>query len=484
MMTIGVRGQGPGARILEKEISDYQHQTPGSPESHQPRTPDPGPRTPDPRPLTTVAFATVGCKLNQYETSELQGMMEARGFRTVPFDAVAQIYVINSCTVTSKADFSDRQMIRRAAAKNPNALVVVIGCYAQTNPDAIAKIPGVDLIIGNQEKFQLLNLLESLEKQSEPVVRVGDVSTEESIPVAPLPRSTGRTRAFVKVQDGCQHRCAFCIVPLARGGSRSQDPKVILGRVRELVEAGHQETVLTGVDIGHYGWDLLPRTTLAALLREMGKIQGLRWIRLSSVLSQYFTEELREMVTRSEKICPHQHIPLQSGSDRVLRAMRRPYNTAMYRRLVEKLYRAVPDLGLGTDVIVGFPGETEEEFEETYAFVESLPFTYLHVFSYSPRKGTEATRLPDPVPPGEIKRRSARLRSLGHQKNLAFRRRFLGRAVELLVLESRDKKTGLLTGLTGHYIEVLFPGEDRLMQSVRNVRIADVQPDRTVGALV
>ena len=432
----------------------------------------------------TVAFATVGCKLNQYETSELQGTMEACGFRTVPFDGVAQIYVINSCTVTSKADFSDRQMIRRAVVKNPNALVVVTGCYAQTDPDAIAKIPGVDLIVGNQEKSQLLPLLESLRKQVRPVVRVGDISTAETIPVAPLPRSTGRTRAFVKIQDGCQHRCAFCIVPLARGGSRSQDPKLILDRARELVEAGHQEIVLTGVDIGHYGWDLAPRTTLAALLGELEKIPGLGWVRLSSVLSQYFTEDLIEVVTRSRKICPHQHIPLQSGSDRVLRAMRRPYNTTIYRRLVERLAETIPDLGLGADVIVGFPGETEKEFEETCSFIESLPFTYLHVFSYSLRRGTEATRLPNPVRPREIKRRSARLRGLGRQKNLAFRRRFLGREVELLVLESRDKKSGLLTGLTDNYIEVSFPGEDRLMQSVRTVRITDVQPDRTVGELV
>jgi threonylcarbamoyladenosine tRNA methylthiotransferase MtaB len=431
-----------------------------------------------------VAFATLGCKLNQYETTELLGIMETRGFLRVPFDTPAQIYVVNTCTVTSKADFSDRQMIRRAVAKNPNAFVVVTGCYAQTNPDAIAKIPGVDLIVGNQEKFQLPTLLDSLKKQVRPVVHVGDIFTAETIPIAPLHASTGRTRAFVKIQDGCQHRCAFCIVPLARGASRSQDPKLILDRVRELVEAGHHEIVLTGVDMGHYGWDLVPRTTLAALLIEMEKIPGLRWIRLSSVLSQYFTEDLLDVVTRSQKICPHQHIPLQSGSDRVLRAMRRPYNSTIYRRLIGRLAEAIPDLGLGTDVIVGFPGETQEEFEESYAFIESLPFTYLHVFSYSPRNGTEATRLPNPVHAREIKRRSARLRSLGHQKKLAFRNRFLGREVGLLVLESRDKKTGFLTGLTGNYIEVLFAGEDRLMQSVRTVRITDVQPDRTVGELV
>jgi threonylcarbamoyladenosine tRNA methylthiotransferase MtaB len=431
----------------------------------------------------TVAFATLGCKLNQVESQEVQGLLESRGFRAVPFEGPAQICVINTCTVTGKADFSDRQMIRRAVARNPNAFIVVTGCYAQTDPGSIARIPGVDLIVGSQEKYRLADLLGSLEKRIEPEIRVGEIREARSIPVAPIASHSGRSRAFVKIQDGCQHRCAFCIVPYAKGGSRSQEPKVVLDQVYQWVESGYREVVLTGVDMGHYGWDLIPRTTLAALLGQIVEISGLKRLRLSSILPAYWSPELIGLVASSPIVCPHQHIPLQSGSDRVLRRMRRPYNTKMYRILVESLAERIPALGLGTDVIAGFPGESEEEFQETVNFIESLPLTYLHVFSYSPRKGTEAARLPDPVPAPVIRLRSEALRKLGRAKNLAFRTECVGTTMEALVLENRDKATGLLTGLTGNYLEVLFDGPDELMRSFVDVTITESRPDRALGRI-
>ena len=342
----------------------------------------------------TVAFATLGCKLNQVESQELRAILEDRGYRAVGFDEAAQVYVINTCTVTAKADYSDRQMIRRAIARNPNALIVATGCYAQTDPQAIARIPGVDLIVGHQEKWGLADLLQSLKKQVAPLVKVGEIREARSLPAVPVIRHSERSRAFVKVQDGCQHRCAFCIVPYARGRSRSQDPELVVEQVRQLVASGHREVVLTGVDMGHYGRDRVPPTTLAALLARVMEVPGLRRLRLSSVLPPYFTEELIEVVSSSPLICPHLHIPLQSGSDSVLRSMRRPYNTAIYTSLVERLSRAMPDLGLGTDVIAGFPGEREADFEETVRLIEGLPFSYLHVFSYSDRKGTEGPDSP------------------------------------------------------------------------------------------
>ncbi len=446
--------------------------------------PAPGP-TPAPRPEgVTVAFATLGCRLNQYESEELRELLEGRGFRTVPFEEPAHIYVVNTCTVTAKADYSDRQMIRRAVARNPNALVVVTGCYAQTNPGAIAKIDGVDVILGHQEKYELVRLLDSLGKRARPLVRVGDISRARTVPTVPLRRFSGYTRAFVKIQDGCQHRCSFCIVPYARGPSRSQPLEAVLDQVRRLAEAGYREVVLTGVDMGHYGWDLAPRTSLARLLMRLHEVHELRRIRLSSILPAYFTDELLEVITGSERICRHLHIPLQSGADRVLRAMRRPYNTRIYRRLVERLASAMPDLGLGTDVISGFPGETPAEFEETVAFIEGLSFSYLHVFSYSDRPGTEAARLPDHVAPEEIHRRTARLRALGRAKNLAFRRAHLGREVELLVLERRDKVSGRLIGLTGNYLEVSLTGTDALPRRFLTVRVTEATPNRTLGEVV
>ena len=432
----------------------------------------------------TVALTTLGCRLNQVESQEMGALLEGRGFRVVPAGSRAQVHVVNTCTVTGRADFSDRQAIRRITRDEPGAFLVVTGCYAQTDPDTVAALPGVDLVVGNQEKYRLPDLLDSLVKRARPAVAVADIREARSVPVAPVTRMTGRSRPFVKIQDGCQHRCAFCIVPAARGGSRSQEPKVVLDQVRALAEAGYPDVTLTGVDIGHYGWDLYPRTSLAALVRSLAGVPRLRWLRLSSVLPSYFTDDLVDAVGTVPVVAPHLHLPLQSGSDRVLRLMRRPYHTGMYRGLVNRLAAAIPGLGLGADVIVGHPGETDDDFEATLALVGSLPFSYLHVFTYSDRKGTEAARRPDHVPAAAIRERSRRLRRLGREKSHAFRSALVGSAREVLVLEARDHQTGLLSGLTSNYVEVLFPGPDGLGRRMATVEIAEVRGERTHGRLV
>ena len=431
----------------------------------------------------TVALATLGCRLNQVESREIGALLEGRGFRVVEPAAGAQVFVINTCTVTGRADFSDRQLIRRVARENPDAYLVVTGCFAQTDPAAAAAIAGVDLVVGNQEKYRLPELLGSLAKRARPEVAVADIGAAHDVPIAPFARVTGRSRAFVKIQDGCQHRCAFCIVPVARGRSRSREPKVVLDQVRDLVAAGYLDVTLTGVDIGHYGRDLYPRTTLAALLRELAEVDGLRWLRLSSVLPSYFTPELVDAMTTLPVMAPHLHLPLQSGSDRVLRLMRRPYTVAMYRALVDRLAATIPGLGLGADVIAGHPGETEDDFEATLRLVEALPFSSLHVFAYSDRKGTEAARRPDHVPAAAIRERSGRLRRLGHEKSLAFRRGLVGRRRDAVVLGARDRRTGLLAGLTDNYVEVLFDGPDTLRGRVVPLTITEAHADRTHGQL-
>ena len=431
----------------------------------------------------TVALATLGCRLNQVESREIGALLESRGFRVVEPAAGAQVFVINTCTVTGRADFSDRQLIRRVARENPDAYLVVTGCFAQTDPAAAAAIAGVDLVVGNQEKYRLPELLGSLAKRARPEVAVADIGAARDVPTAPFARVTGRSRAFVKIQDGCQHRCAFCIVPVARGRSRSREPKVVLDQVRDLVAAGYLDVTLTGVDIGHYGRDLYPRTTLAALLRELAEVDGLRWLRLSSVLPSYFTPELVDAMTTLPVMAPHLHLPLQSGSDRVLRLMRRPYTVAMYRALVDRLAATIPGLGLGADVIAGHPGETDDDFEATLRLVEALPFSSLHVFAYSDRKGTEAARRPDHVPAAAIRERSGRLRRLGHEKSLAFRRGLVGRRRDAVVLGARDRRTGLLAGLTDNYVEVLFDGPDTLRRRVVPLTITEAHADRTHGQL-
>ena len=427
-----------------------------------------------------ISFATLGCRLNQVDTQQLQTMMEARGFTTVDFDEPADVVVVNTCTVTARAEFSDRQMIRRAARVSPGARLVVTGCWAQTSPAEVAAMSEVDLVVGNGDKDRLPDLLDRVGARG---TYVSDIARARTVEVAPVARWHGRSRAFLKVQDGCQHRCAFCVVPFARGASRSLDPKVILDQARLLVEGGHREVVLTGIDLGHYGADLVPRTTLAALLRSLVEVPGLRWVRLSSLLPAYFTPELVEIVTTSPVVAPHFHIPLQSGSARVLRLMRRPYDPRMYRALIERLTAARPGLGLGADVIAGFPGETDEDFADTMACVDEIPFSYLHVFPYSARKGTEATRLPGRLDPRTIARRSRILRDAGRAKSDEFRRRLVGRLEDVLVLETRDRTTGSLVGLTGNYVEVVFPGPERLMRTVARVRVTGVQAGRAAGNL-
>lgn len=433
----------------------------------------------------TVAFATLGCRLNQVDTQEMQARLEARGFRTVPFEEAADVVVVNSCTVTARADLSDRQMVRRAARTHPGARVVVTGCWAQTNP-AAAVATGADLVVGTADKHRIDDLVEALltDGARRPArVEVSDVADARRLGPAPVAKTPGRSRAFLKIQEGCQHRCAFCIVPRARGISRSLSPEIVVTAVESLVASGHPEIVLTGVDMGHYGADLTPRTTLAVLLRALIEIAGLRWVRLSSVLPRYFTEELLDVVTGSPIIAPHLHVPLQSGSDPVLRLMRRPYNVAMYEDVVERLASRIPALGLGTDVIVGFPGETEHAFSETVRRVDALPFTYLHVFGYSDRDGTEASALPGHVDARTIRRRSEVLRERSTAKARAFRRRLAGRSVEVLVLETRDRTTGGLVGLTGNYVEIVFDGPDSLMRRLARVRVTDGGDERASGAL-
>jgi len=429
--------------------------------------------------VSAVAFVTLGCRLNQVESQEMRALVEQAGHRTVDDGGAADVYVVNTCTVTSRADFSDRQAIRRIIRANPDALVVVTGCLAQTDPASLARMPGVDLVLGNQEKYRLPEMLETLARRLQTELRVASIAEARGVPAAPVPSVTGRSRAFVKIQDGCQHRCAFCIVPAARGGSRSQEPKVVLDQVRALTEAGYGEVTLTGVDIGHYGWDLYPRTSLAALVTQAAEVPGLRWLRLSSVLPAYFTPALVEAVASLPAVVPHQHLPLQSGSDRVLRLMRRPYNVRMYRALAEKLAAVIPDLGLGADIIVGHPGETEADFMATMDLVRELPLSYLHVFAYSDRKGTEAAKMEGRVPSAAIRERSRRLRALGAEKSLAFRQRLVGRTVDALMLQG--KADGGHTALTANYVELDVSGPGAPARSFARVRVTAADAQGTAG---
>jgi len=440
-----------------------------------------------------IAFATLGCRLNQVESDELAALATQAGYRVVEAADPAEVYVVNTCTVTARADASDRQAIRRLRRERPGALLVATGCYAETQPAALGSMSELDLVVGNRDKYRLLELIGRGRRPGEGPARpdahgttpAGELrmlaAPEAAAPLGLAP--LGRSRAFVKIQDGCQHRCAFCIVPTARGASRSRAVDQVVAQVESLVAAGHAEVTLTGVDIGHFGWDLQPRTTLAALIGRLADVSGLRWLRLSSILPAYFTPELVEAVTGSPVVAPHLHVPLQSGSDAVLRAMRRPYNGALYRRVVERLAEGIPGLGLGTDAIVGHPGEGEPEFAETLSLVQELPFSYLHVFAYSDRQGTEAAGMAGRPAAGEVRDRSRRLRALGDEKAAAFRRGLLGRAHDALVLDARDPLTGRLTALTGNFVEIALDGPAALARRIVRVRLDSLEGPRPLGVL-
>ncbi|MBI2877133.1 MAG: tRNA (N(6)-L-threonylcarbamoyladenosine(37)-C(2))-methylthiotransferase MtaB [Candidatus Tectomicrobia bacterium] len=429
-----------------------------------------------------VAFATLGCKLNQFETQVMRELLEKENHEVIPFPEVADLYVINTCTVTGKSDYRSRQAIRRAIQANPQATIVAVGCYAQVNPQEIARLEGVDLILGNQEKFQLPALLDALRGKDGPQIHVAGLHRPATLASPAVGSFAGYTRAFVKVQDGCDASCAFCLVSKARGPNRSERPELVWEQVGRLAEAGYQEVVLTGVHLGSYGADLGEGISLAGLLRHLRRMDRLQKIRLSSIEPREFTEELIEEIATHPKICRHLHIPLQSGDPEILRLMRRNYDPAYYGDLIQRLKVRMPDLGLGADVIVGFPGEEESHFQHTYALIEGLPLTYLHVFRFSPRPGTIAATLPKQVP-GEVKReRSQRLTSLGRRKSLEFKWAQLGKVVEVLIETTPDRETGSPKGITENYLKVLLPQMDPARaDGYKRVKLVQLSGDKILG---
>ena len=400
--------------------------------------------------------------MNLHETSFMIEKFKERGYQVVPYEEKSDIYIVNTCTVTHTADAKSRKLLRKAKQKNPEALVVATGCYSEVYPEEVEKIKEVDLIVGNVEKFNIVDLVEKRLKGEIPRVFVKGVWNEKRFYPLTLRQFEGKTRAFLKVQQGCQLFCSYCIIPKARGAMVSMEPEEVLKQAEELIEAGYKEIVLTGTHLGAYGVDLKRGWNLAKLVRKLIEIPDLYRLRLSSVEPLEFTDELIDVITSSEKVAPHFHIPLQSGSRTVLERMRRRYRPEDYKRVVEEIVKRRPESCIGTDVMVGFPGETEGEFEETKRLIEDLPFGYLHVFPYSRREGTVAAKLKDSVSPAVKKERAEILREIGKEKSISFRRQFLEKELEGLVLSQLSG--GRSVALTGNYINVILnrelpPGE-------------------------
>ena len=421
---------------------------------------------------TLYYVATLGCKLNQFDSAAMEADLVALGMSPSPDPGAARVIVVNTCTVTSAADSQSRQQIRKLRRANPHATLLVTGCYAQRDPQALEAIPGVDAVLGLAGQKDLKKLVVKL------VPEVPEQPSCVESAEDPLPFFSDQTRAFLKIQEGCDLHCSYCVIPSVRGASRSVEPETVLKKVGLLAEAGFQEIVFTGVNTGDYGKDLIPATTLAALLRRASAIPSVGRLRLNSVEPRCVTEELVDTLASSPRIAPHLQVPLQSGSDEVLGRMRRPYRTAHYRQSLETLRKRIPDVGLGADVIVGFPAETREEFLQTLEFVASSQLNYLHVFSFTPRPGTPADDAAGRVRGDVVKERSAALRALGCELSHRFRRSFLGREMEVLGLRDR-LPDGRIRALSGNFIEVALQArpEDCVNRLVR-ARITEVSPDR------
>ena len=436
-----------------------------------------------------VAFFTLGCKLNSYETESLRGVFSQHQYDIVEFDQPADYYVINTCAVTGQAEADARRLIRTVGRRYPSARVILTGCYAQRDAQTLAAMPEVLLVVGNGEKTQLFALVEAAIQSSDPTRKIFASPMFKGPPqerfsfgeFADATTVSPFTRATIKVQDGCDDFCTFCIIPHLRGKSVSRPLPAVLDHARALVAAGYKEIDLTGVHTGVYGHDLDPSVNLLTLLEHLTRVEGLERIRLNSIEPTTVSDALLDFIAATPKICRHLHICLQSGDDEILRRMRRHYDVAFYRELIIKVMRRLPECGLGSDMLVGFPGETEAHFERTYQVVESLPFSYLHVFSYSARPGTPATKYPDQVHPQAKKARSQRLRTLGRAKKWAFAERFLGRSLDILVEGKRDKARHLLSGLTENYLRVYVAAPEALVNHLVPVQLLAVDGDEVLG---
>ncbi len=451
--------------------------------------------------MKTVSFYTLGCKVNQYETEAMTEIFKDAGYKIVEFDTIADVYVINTCTVTGLSARKSRQIIRRAKTLNSDAIVAVAGCYSQTAPEEVEGIPGVDVVIGTRERGRILELIGEYADRGSKINVVGDIMHNREFEDLHVGGHQSRTRAYIKVQDGCSQFCAYCIIPYARGPVRSRQEEDVLAEVRKLAENGFREVVLTGIHLASYGKDLKD-ASLIGLIKAVHEIKDISRIRLGSVEPGTITDEFVAEASRLGKLCPHYHISLQSGCDATLKRMNRKYDTAFYRKAVALLRQYIPEVAITTDIMTGFPGETEEEFAETIRFAGEISFARMHVFKYSPRKGTPAATFEGQVDGGVKERRSNVLIEMSNSKMLEFNGSFIGKTMPVLfeqevdklttesdkkmlqpdkqVLEP-DKKERLYEGLTANYIRVLCSSDKDLKGNIEYVRMEKAEDDYLLG---
>ena len=433
-----------------------------------------------------VACITLGCRTNQHDTAEMQTLLEKEGFVMVNQREKADAYVINTCTVTQKSDTSSRQAVKKSLELNPDALVVFTGCYAQLNPEEAAALPGLDVVLGNADKLEIAKLLKAklrLWKKSEITeIVMSDIHKKRIFRTIPVKSFQGITKAFIKVQTGCNEKCSFCTVVRARGKSVSDNRGNILNNIQEAINADFKEITLTGINLGTWGMDT--GETFSSLVQDIIQLPGDFRVRLSSINPMEIDNDLIRLIAETEKICSHLHIPLQSGDNKILKQMRRNYTREQYIEVIHRAVNTIPNLGLGADVIVGFPGETDAAFENTRKLIEELPFSYLHVFSYSPRRGTEANDYKDDIPGNIKKERNKILTQLIKEKGLEFRNKSLNTIATVLIENQRDKNNGKLKGHTDNYIPISLDGPDPLKNCLIPITLQNISGNFVEGCVL
>ncbi|WP_237163172.1 tRNA (N(6)-L-threonylcarbamoyladenosine(37)-C(2))-methylthiotransferase MtaB [Paenibacillus sp. BIHB 4019] len=435
--------------------------------------------------MPSVAFYTLGCKVNFYDTEAIWQLFKNEGYEQVDFEATADVYLINTCTVTNTGDKKSRQIIRRAVRRNPDAVIAVTGCYAQTSPAEIMAIPGVDLVIGTQDREKIMTFVDQIHADRQPVNAVRNIMKTREFEELDVPDFAERTRAFLKIQEGCNNFCTFCIIPWSRGLSRSREAHSVVEQAKQLVTAGYKEIVLTGIHTGGYGDDL-DNYRLSDLLWDLDHIEGLERIRISSIEASQIDEAMIDVLNRSTKMCRHLHIPLQAGENSVLKRMRRKYTTEEFAAKIKRIREVMPGVAITTDVIVGFPGETDEMFEEGFRFMEELGFSEMHVFPYSKRTGTPAARMEDQVDEELKNERVHKLIDLSERMQLAYAEKYVGAVLD--IIPERDYKgapgTGLVMGYSDNYIQVVFNGSEDLIGKLCRVKVTEAGVNECRGQLV
>ena len=436
--------------------------------------------------MKKVAFYTLGCKVNQYETEAMLEMFEKDGYEQVGSEDYADVYVINTCTVTHMSDRKSRQYIRRMKKKNPDAIIAVVGCYSQVSPEEILEIDEVNLVMGTNERGDIVKEIKKLEvvEGEKKASTVDDIMKVRAFEEIEISQTNGRTRAFIKIQDGCDRFCTYCIIPYARGGKvRSRDLESIVSEVEKLVLNGYKEVVLTGIHVASYVKDVRDENiNLLTVIKAINEINGIERIRLSSVEPVLFTDEFVNEVSKMEKVCPHYHLSLQSGCDETLKRMNRRYTTKEYKEIVDRLRENIPNVAITTDVIVGFPGETNDEFNKTYEFLKEIELSQMHVFKYSPRKGTPAATMENQIDPQMKQFRSEKLLNLNKENFNKFAGKFIGQEIDVLFEQSIAENT--YEGLTPNYIRVIVKSDREIHGEILKVKLTDIKDEYVEGTLV